>query len=366
MAFRVNLPVAEAAQSILRLQIVAWRFFWGSFVTKALTNQVAVPFVDNVVPKFAAWRSEGLRAALVTLVNVEGSAPRPAGSQMAVNERGEAVGNITSGCAEAELIGQALRCIETGQKRVERYGRGSKYLDIRLPCGSGIDVSFDPNISDEIIGTLLKHQNERRPIGLRFELAVGDAEVVDLSNALTKDPWHLPCRLQDDTTFVRPYLPQLRVVIAGRGPAVNALAQIVRALDWQIRVATPERDFDPNLRLAAHEIKQIASPGQFDASGLDRWSAAVLLFHDHDWEPTILQRILATDCFYVGALGSRITHEARCEALETLGVAQQDIARIRAPIGLDIGALSPPEIALSIAGEILAASRTSRLVGHVG
>jgi xanthine dehydrogenase accessory factor len=102
-----------------------------------------VPFTENVIPYLVAYRRVGLGCVLVTLVNVEGSSPRRVGSQMAVAADGTVVGMISSGCAEAAIVAEAMSALHEGRVRTVRYGTGSPYMDVVLPCGSGIDVHFD-------------------------------------------------------------------------------------------------------------------------------------------------------------------------------------------------------------------------------
>ena len=111
---------------------------------------------------------------------------------------------------------------------------------------------------------------------------------------------------------------------------------------------------------SASEAHALTTPDAFDCGVLDRWTAFLSLFHEHEWEPPILRAALASHCFYVGALGSRRTAEARRETLAEMGVAASEIARIHGPVGLDLGARSPPEIALAILGQIVQQRRQPR------
>jgi len=318
-------------------------------------------FVENVLPDLLHWRRSGLQAALVTLVGVEGSSPRPIGSQMAVNEHGAWVGNITSGCAEAAIAAEAVQVLQAKKAKVQRYGNGSRYLDIKLPCGSGIDVFFDPFIPTELLEELGAHVEARDPVALLFgtgQNCGGSHAIEPLAIAGPHDqgrPYKL--RLDGAGQVSKPYLPAVRANIAGRGPAVQALAQISRTLGWNVVVTSPDEDTLSGVRRYADEADYIAMPDRYDPRFIDGWTASVLLFHDHEWEPPILQTVLNAGGFYVGALGSRRTHDARCAMLADLGCEGHEIQRIRGPIGLDIGALSPPEIALAIASEILASAR---------
>ena len=99
-------------------------------------------FDQNIFPYLAAWQAEGLKTALATLVGIDGSSPRPRGAQIAVAEDGRHIGIISTGCAEDSIIAEALAVLQTGEDRITRYGKDSPYLDVVLPCGSGLDILF--------------------------------------------------------------------------------------------------------------------------------------------------------------------------------------------------------------------------------
>ena len=327
-------------------------------------SRAQLPFVEEVIVQILDWRNNGLRAALITLVDVEGSGPRQIGSQMAVNERGDCIGQITSGCAESALIAEALLAIRQGTARLERYGAGSKYLDIQLPCGSGIDVYFDPHVPLPILDGLAVGLAARRPVSLVFRLGSehpDDYRIAPLAVSGPEDERRRRRHLRvDDQRFVRPYVPAIQLVIAGGGHELLALAGIAKTLGWPVIASSPDESVLEQLRPLINETHHLVAPDHFDAQPLDPWSAGVVLFHDHDWDPPILAAMLNSEAFYIGALGSRATHQTRCRALGDLGFIAPQIDKIRGPIGLDIGARNPPEIALSIAGEVLAAAHGNR------
>jgi xanthine dehydrogenase accessory factor len=160
------------------------------------------------------------------------------------------------------------------------------------------------------------------------------------------------------TLYRKCYLPTTRLVLAGRGPTVVSLAAIASQLEWDIVVCTPDGPTSAAVAPFAATVHHLASPDQFKISAIDAATAVVLLFHDHDWEPPILALCEKSPAFYVGALGSRRTHKHRKLILERGGTREAFIASIRSPVGLPIGGQSPPEIALSIAAEILSVSPT--------
>jgi xanthine dehydrogenase accessory factor len=285
---------------------------------------------ENVLPQWLEWRRQGLRAALVTLVGVEGSSPRAIGAQMAVAETGDAVGHISGGCLEGALVVEALAVMRSGENRTVRYGKDSPYIDIVLPCGSGLDVHFDQNAPVAAVERALGKLEARRPAALTFGPA---------------------CE--------RVYQPRLRLVVAGAGPAVTALARMAQLADMEVEILTPE----PGLRAEAARrglnARELLARRPPEGLKLDPWTAAVTMFHDHGWEAAVLPLFLASECFYLGAVGSRKTHEARKETLLGLGVAPEALARLRAPAGLIQNARRPVELAVSMLAEVMAAAKGS-------
>lgn len=303
-------------------------------------------YMDDVLPSLATWRGQGIATALVTLVAVDGSAPRPLGSQMAVNAHGEAVGNITGGCAEAAIIAEARDCIERRANRQVRYGAGSPYIDIRLPCGSGIEVFFDVLLGDDDLHTLLEARRARRITALGFDLTARRAGLVSMGSAVAA-----ACG------YVRVFEPVTRVLAVGKGPVLHLVAELGRAAEMEVIAISPEAETLDIARAHAHEVRRITTAEAFRCGELDEQTAFLSLFHEHEWEDAILAAALSSRCFYIGALGSRRTAAARREMLAAAGFDAAAIARIHGPVGLPIGARSPPEIALAILAEIVATRR---------
>lgn len=300
--------------------------------------------MSDVLPTLAAWRAAGLRTALATIVYVDGSAPRPLGSQMAINERGEAVGNLTGGCAEAAIVADAGACIAAGANRMVRYGKDSPYIDLRLPCGSGIDVFFDVTLATEDLEALLRAAAAREPIGLGFDFGALRAGTVAGEDSA-------------GYAWVRVFEPVTRLYAVGKGPVLPLVAQLGQIAEFEIVAMSPEAATLELARPYAREARLLTTPETFHCGRLDRWTAFLSLFHEHEWEPPVLIEALRTDCFYLGALGSRRAAQIRRAALRAAGVSDSDIARIRAPVGMAIGARSPPEIALAILTEVVAVRR---------
>ncbi|MEQ1695188.1 MAG: XdhC family protein, partial [Hyphomicrobiaceae bacterium] len=281
-------------------------------------------------PQLLAWRNASIPCALVTLVGIDGSSPRRVGSQMAVNIHGDYLGAISTGCAEAAIVTEAIGTIKLATNRTVRYGAGSKYIDVVLPCGSGIDIHFDATLSTRTLKHLTTEIAARRRASLTLDLASATAPA----------------------QFTRNYDPVPRIIVAGRGVSVDFVARFAHTLEWDVIAASPDQQTLARLTTVARTF-HLTQPDDFDPALIDAHSAVVLVFHDHDWEPAILAKCAASPAFYIGALGSRRTHAQRRDLLAMRGVPLAFTDAIHSPVGLDIGAKNPAEIALAIIAEIL-------------
>jgi len=302
--------------------------------------------LEHLITDFIAHREDGQRVALVTLIANTGSSPRPLGSQMVVSEDGRSVGYLTGGCAESVIVSEAVAALEAQANRQIRLGVGSPYMDIQLPCGAGIDIYIDVTLCDETARQINSYLRSRTPVALDTCLETGRHQTV-----INHD------QPVNNGVFRRWYLPRRRLLIIGKGPNTAALASLGAATDYEVDVLSPDRKTREDCYSEGIEASALTSPEVIDAAQVDAWTAAVLLFHEHDWEPAILKALLTSDCFYIGALGSRSTHEDRICQLEGLGLGKE-VDRIHGPVGLDIKAMTPTEIAISILAEITFAYRS--------
>jgi xanthine dehydrogenase accessory factor len=276
---------------------------------------------------------EGIGGVLVTLTAIAGASSRGIGTQMAVLADGRHVGSFSGGCIEAAVIAEAQAVLAAGRGRCVRFGSGSPYLDIRLPCGGGIDLTFTPNPDPEALAAVLARLDRREPAELRIDAA--DAA---------------PGGAPGDGSFVRRYAPPLRLVALGHGDDLTALVRLARAFGLVIEAFAPATDLDA---LAEPEIAPLVTRTALPALCGDPWTAFVFLFHDHDWEEHLLPHTLAQPGFYHGAVGSARTHRARIEVLRAAAVPQDRIAVLRGGIGLIPATRDPATLALSILGELV-------------
>lgn len=306
-------------------------------------------FHDNVLPFWRAQQQAGQGVCLITLIGIDGSSPRPLGSQMAVTEQGQSFGYITGGCAEAALIMCAQNALQQNKVECIKLGKNSSYKDITLPCGSGLELYIHPDIHAQSVETLLTALGKRKSTQLNFNLTKATVTCTAMSHP---KPW------RDKDQFIRPYHPNIKLWIAGKGPVFAALCILAIRSGFELFAASPEPESLHNTGLDTKNIQYLTAPDEFKPDILDPHSALITLFHDHDWEPAILASNLDAECFYLGALGSRQTHGVRMKQLQDLGHSRQSIDRIRAPIGIDIQATTPVEISISILADIIKTYRT--------
>jgi xanthine dehydrogenase accessory factor len=289
---------------------------------------------DDYVINFALDAlAAGQRVALVTLVLIDGASPRALGAQMAVGEDGNWVGYLSGGCIERAVISEALAAIVEGRSRRIRYGKGSPYLDISLPCGSAIELYFDVTLSEQDLRPLADALYRRMEIGFSFsteDVAAGRANTYSIT-----------------------YLPRRKLVVLGTGPVAVLLCRLAAASSFEVVLYSndaPTLGYAATAGAATHPLKTARRVPDIE---IDSRTAIAFLFHDHDWEEELLPAVLRSDAFYIGALGSRRTHGKRVEMLRQRGISPIDIDRIHGPAGLFAGSKSAPDIALSILAEIV-------------
>ncbi|MEO0435358.1 MAG: XdhC family protein [Pseudomonadota bacterium] len=301
---------------------------------------------ENIFPQLYRLITAGRRVAIATLVNVEGTAPRPVGSMVGVAEDGRIVGGLTDGCTERAITSDALECIKQGANRIMRYGAGSPYMDIKLPCGSGIDVYFEVVDAVDVATTAHNHLVKRTPASYFIDVENLKSRVAALDRTITSE-----------TGFRRILEPETRLLCFGESGNFIALCLLALHAGFSVEAYSPSGaslDF-----LAGHDVAFSRIERSFDFNTLcwDRYCCAVTMFHDHDWELNILHAALNSDACYIGALGSRATHAARLAALQKMTPTRQKASVIHGPVGLDIGAQTPSEIAIAVLAQITAARR---------
>ncbi|MEM9795417.1 MAG: XdhC family protein [Pseudomonadota bacterium] len=308
------------------------------------------------------WHRAGKGAALATVIETWGSAPRPRGSQLAISEDAELVGSVSGGCVEGAVVAEALDAMGDGRHRVLEYGvSDDEAFAVGLACGGRIKVLLEPvggTLSPDLLGELLARKARNEPVGQVVDVATGAAHLLGPGDGLD-------ARLRGDRsdfepdgqTFVTLHAPPLRLAIVGGVHIAQALVPMARAAGYAVTIIDPRDAFASEARFPDTALVHDWPDETMVAFAPDARSAVVLLTHDPKLDDPALQIALASPAFYVGALGSTRTHAKRVDRLQEAGLDETAIARIDAPIGLDIGARSPGEIAVAILAAMTQALR---------
>ncbi len=288
-------------------------------------------------------QKRGEPSVLVTVCAVEGSSMRGPGTIMGVAQDGSFAGSLSGGCIENAVVAEALEALEACSSRLVRFGTGSPYLDIKLPCGGGLDVQFCPLDGSNLPQLALEAVTARQPFSLR--IVNGIADLVS--------GWQKPSFDPAADASVFGHFPVPRIVIIGHGASVEALAQLGQTIGCDIETLTPDEAIITRFEQLNFPAVRLDRPSQTDLLKSDPWTAFVFLFHDHDWEADLMERAFALPHFYIGAMGGKKAHLQRCEALRERGITGAQLAAMRAPIGLFHSSRDPQTLALSTLAEII-------------
>jgi xanthine dehydrogenase accessory factor len=339
--------------------------------------------VKDLLGHLDRWRRQGEAIALATVVRVRGSAPRPPGARLAVTRGGEMAGSVSGGCVEGDVIERALLALDSGEAALATYGIADDAgLDVGLTCRGSIDVLIEPFRAGPAWELVRGAVATGRPAALAVALAPAAltgrtlAVLGDGATAGSVDPAldrrvaaearrrlaeggtgvaAFPFGDGEASVYLEAFPAPPRLYVVGATHTAAALCRLAKPLGFHVTVIDPRRAYLSAERFPEADALLRAQPGEvLEAAGLGPSSAVVTLAHDPKLEVPALARGLSAGARYVGAMGSRATHERRKAELRRLGFAEIDLDRIRAPIGLDIGGRTPEEIALAILAEILA------------
>ena len=297
---------------------------------------------------------------MARVVATRRSAPRPVGSKLIVSEQGELAGSVSGGCVESEVVEAAREVLAGGEPRLLTYGISDDLaLSVGLPCGGEIDVWVDepdPQLLERLADVA---RDERRAVVL-VDLEEGTERLVvdgedGVADELIRGGHSKLVELEGRRVFADVFGPPPRLLVYGAIDTADALCAAARGIGWHTIVADARGRFATRERLPNADEVLVAWPEDVLAQVQpDHTTAVVVLTHDDKFDVPMLAGALATDAFYVGALGSRRNQERRRERLLEAGVDESALERISGPAGLDIAAHTPAETALSILAEILA------------
>jgi xanthine dehydrogenase accessory factor len=354
-------------------------------------TDLAQESVTDVAEAIELWRNEGRRVALATVVDTKRSAPQPVGTKMAVQDGGQIVGAVSGGCVEGAVVETAEEIIAGAEPRLEHYGiADDEAWEVGLPCGGEISIWVESYGS----GTLQTSFTELARAGGRAAIVtalegapelgakllvevdqgargtLGDPGLDAAALALAEEAmWSEQRGLHEHAgalLFVDVAAPPSRLVIVGAVDFAAQLAALAKLTGWRAFVVDPRSRFATAERFPAAERVIAAWPEEAfsQLEAIDRATAIAVLTHDPKLDDAALIAALESPADYIGAMGSRHAQARRRERLLAAGVEEAQLARIAAPIGLDLGSVSAAETALSIMGEIIA-TRNGREGGRL-
>jgi xanthine dehydrogenase accessory factor len=307
------------------------------------------------------WIRAGKGAALATVVETWGSAPRRVGAQMVVASDGAMEGSVSGGCVEGAVVLEALEALEEGACKLLEYGvSDGDAFAVGLACGGKIRVLVEPigagGMPQEMLEELVKARAGRTPVAYVVALD-GSTRALEVDGHTDRFRTDRSGVEEDGTTFVAIHNPPLRLVVVGAVHIAQALVPMAQIAGFDAYVIDPREAFGSQARFPDARVINDWPDAALEDVGVDTRTALVLLTHDPKLDDPALHIGLRSGAFYIGALGSKKTHAARVERLTKAGFDPHTIARINGPIGLDIGAAGPPEIAVSILGQMIESLR---------
>jgi xanthine dehydrogenase accessory factor len=312
--------------------------------------------LENMPALALDWHRAGRGAVIATVVETWGSAPRATGAQMVVSGAGEMEGSVSGGCVEGAVVVEAMELVGSGTARLLEFGvSDDEAFAVGLACGGRIRVLLEPvggAMPVDLLQELVTARAARQPVAYVADLEGTDRRL--------DGPGDWPDRFrmdrsgveEDGRTFVHIHNPPLRMLVVGAVHIAQALVPMARLAGYDAVVIDPRPAFGAAARFPGVNIVEEWPDEALAELGLDARTAVVTLTHDPKLDDPAIRAALATEVFYLGCLGSKRTHAKRVARLDEAGFTPDQIARIHAPVGLDIGAQGPAEIAVSVLAEV--------------
>ncbi len=323
---------------------------------------------DAPLAALGQWKAGGKPAALATVISTWGSSPRPEGSHLAVDGEGHFLGSVSGGCIEGAVIESARDVMAGAAPRLLEFGVSDEQAwEVGLACGGRVQVYVESGALDELAARIVAAGRQRRALvvvtrladaarclvtaeGVEGGLVPADAVLAEAQERLVSGR---SGRLEaDPELFARAYVPAPRLLIVGAVHIAQALAGMAATAGFEVVVIDPRGAFASPARFPGIQLCDEWPDEALQRLGLDSATALVALSHDPKLDDPALQLALPSELFYIGALGSRRTHEKRVQRLTEAGLGSY-LGRIHSPIGLDLGGRAPAEIAVAILAEII-------------
>ncbi len=320
--------------------------------------------LHDAIPETALrWHREGIGAALATVVETWGSAPRQPGSQLAISGQGQIMGSVSGGCVEGAVVTEAIEALAgDGKPRLLTFGvSDDSAFAVGLACGGIIRVLLEPigpaGLPAGMLEQLTTARASRRAMAYLVNLTTFERRLTAGDDDPMADA--IAARLRADRSgmeegdwFVALHNPPLRMIVVGAVHIAQPLMSMARICGYDATLIDPRDTFGAAHRFPGETILDGWPDEAMRALGLDPRTAVVTLTHDAKLDDPAIVQALRSDIFYLGCLGSSRTHAKRLERLREAGFADADLTRIHAPVGLNIGAKTPAEIAISILAQI--------------
>ena len=317
--------------------------------------------LENMPEQALAWHRAGLGAVLATVVETWGSAPRPVGSQLAISGEGDMAGSVSGGCVEGAVVVEAMEAVATGRPQMLEFGvSDDEAFAVGLACGGRIRVWLEPvggALPEAMLAELVAARAARTPVAYVVNTQTGERRLDGVAQWAERFRADRSGMEEDGATFVHVHNPPLRMIVVGAVHIAQALVPMARMAGYDVSLVDPRPAFAQETRFPDETVVEDWPDEALDGLAPDARTAVVTLTHDPKLDDPAILRALGSDIFYLGCLGSNRTHAKRVARLREAGVSEGAIARIHAPVGLDIGARGPAEIAVSILAEVTARLR---------
>lgn len=323
----------------------------------------------DILSSARTWLQRDGKVAIATVVDTWGSSPVPIGGQLAISTTGDFEGSVSGGCIEGEILTEAEEILAGAKPKVMSFGVADETAwSVGLPCGGQIKVyieRLEGTAGKDLLDRAIAAREGRRGLVVRTRLSDGARQIFERNSPGMPDD--VAARFStaksqlvagpDGDVFLHAMIPPARIIAIGATHITQLLGQIAQVTDYEMVVVDPRTAFATAERFPG--VKVIAEWPQdaLPKLGLDPYSALVVLAHVSHIDDEALKVGLRSEALYIGALGSKRNHEKRRERLAAAGFTPAELGRIKAPIGLEIGAQTPAEIALSVMGEVVLAVR---------
>ena len=318
-----------------------------------------MPAEHDRIPEIALdWHRAGKGAVLATVIETWGSAPRPVGSQLVVSSGAEMMGSVSGGCVEGAVVAEALESAQDGRCRVLEFGvSDDDAFAVGLACGGRIRVMVEPvgvgqGVPEDLLARIAEARTAREALAVETDTRHWSRRLLGYAEARQAFDADRSGFAEDGKRFLWISNPPLRLVVVGAVHIAQPLVRMARLAGHDVTLIDPREAFASEARFPGERLVHDWPDAALAAHGLDHRTAVVTLTHDPKLDDPALLAALRSPVFYIGALGSTRTHARRVARLTEAGLSEAEIARIDAPIGLDIGARSPAEIAIAILAQL--------------